>query len=153
MAEAPRIFLSYASEDKYWVKAFQASFAFEGIGVVRVVDYAAEDVGFGDLRARLDELIDGSAVVIAFVSADYCKKKWTIVEWEGALSEVERRRLVFVPIMLDADAITWWADQRRQGKLHALSHDYAYVKFTDSGGRRLEIRPEATQVNGIIARL
>ena len=46
MAEAPRIFLSYASEDKYWVKAFQESPAFEGVGVVRILDYAAEDVGF-----------------------------------------------------------------------------------------------------------
>jgi hypothetical protein len=40
MAEAPRIFLSYASEDKYWVQAFLASVAFQSVGVVRVLDYA-----------------------------------------------------------------------------------------------------------------
>jgi hypothetical protein len=153
MAEAPRVFLSYASEDKYWVNAFQTSLAFQGIGVVRVLDYAAEDVGFGDLAARLDERIEGSAVVIAFVSADYRNKQWTIAEWEGALSEAQRRRLVFVPIMLDADAMAWWKDQRQRGKLTALSRTFAYVNFTDAGGRRLEIRPEDTQVNGMIARL
>ena len=119
--DAPRIFLSYASEDKFWVRAFQGSVAFENVGVAQVLDYAAEDVGFGDLGQRLDERIQRSAVVIAFVSANYCKKQWTVAEWEGALTEAQRRRLVFVPIMLDADAIVWWKERRQQGTLTALS--------------------------------
>src|SRR5579871_1564947 len=112
--DAPRIFLSYASEDKYWVEAFRKSVAFENVGAARVLDYAAEDVGFGDLREKLDERIERSAVIIAFISAEYRKKQWTVAEWESALTEAQRRRLVFVPIMLDADAVVWWKERRQQ---------------------------------------
>jgi len=153
MPDAPRIFFSYASEDGYWVEAFRKSTAFKSIGGVRVLDYAAEEVGYGPLGAALDEQIHRSAVVIAFVSRDYYKKQWTIAEWEQSLTEAQRRRLLFVPIMLDADATAWWQSQRKQGKLTSLSRDYAYVTFTDAGGGRLDIRPEDTQVNGKIARL
>ena len=55
--------------------------------------------------------------------------------------------------MLDADAVSWWQDLRKQGKLTALSRDYAYVSFFDAAGRPLDIRPEDTQVNGKIAPL
>jgi hypothetical protein len=79
----PRIFFSYANEDKYWVEAFQKSTGFANVGVVRVLDYAAEEVGYGDLGERLNEQIHGSAVVIAFVSSNYCKKRWTVAEWGG----------------------------------------------------------------------
>jgi TIR domain len=149
----PRIFFSYASEDKFWVEGFQKSVGFANVGLVRVLDYAAEEVGYGDLGKKLNEQIDGSAVVVAFVSANYCKKKWTVAEWEKALTEVQRRRLVFVPLMLDADAVTWWQDLRKRGRLTALSRDYAYVSFFDAAGRPLDIRPEDTKVNGKIARL
>ena len=108
MGEAPRIFFSYASEDGFWVEAFKNSTAFKSIGVVVVLDYAADDAGYGPLKASLDEQIDRSAVVIAFVSTKYIRKKWTVAEWETSLSEAQRRRLVFVPIMLDGDAIAWW---------------------------------------------
>jgi hypothetical protein len=153
MPDAPRIFFSYASEDGYWVDAFKKSTAFKSIGGVRVLDYAAEEAGYGSLGAALNEQIYRSAVVIAFVSRDYYKKQWTIAEWEQSLTEAQRRRLLFVPIMLDADATAWWQSQRKQGKLTSLSRDYAYVTFTDAGGGRLDIRPEDTQVNGKIARL
>jgi hypothetical protein len=154
MPNAPRIFFSYASEDSYWVEAFKKSTAFKkSIGEVCVLDYAAEEVGYGPLGAALDKQVHQSAVVIAFVSRHYCKKRWTIAEWEQSLTEVQRRRLLFVPIMLDADATTWWQSQRKEGKLTSLSRDYAYVTFTDAGGGRLDIRPEDTQVNGMIARL
>jgi hypothetical protein len=153
MSDAPRIFFSYASEDGFWVEAFKKSTAFRSLGVVRILDYLAEEVGYGPLGAALDEQIHRSAVVVAFVSRDYCGKKWTVAEWEGTLTEAQRRRLIFVPLMLDADAIVWWQDRRREGKLSALSRDYAYVSFTDAGGRRLDIRPDDTLVNGKIARL
>ena len=149
----PRIFFSYASEDKFWVDAFQKSTGFANVGVVRVLDYAAEEVGYGGLGEKLNEQIQGSAVVIAFVSSNYCKKQWTVAEWEEALTEIQRRHLVFVPLMLDADAVTWWQNLRKRGKLSALSRDYAYVSFFDAAGRPLDIRPEDTQVNGKIARL
>ena len=32
----PRIFFSYASEDKFWVEAFRRSTGFLSVGVVRV---------------------------------------------------------------------------------------------------------------------
>jgi hypothetical protein len=154
MPDAPRIFFSYASEDGYWVEAFKNSTAFKSVvWGVRVLDYKAEAAGYGSLRAALDEQINRSAVVIAFVSRDYCRKLWTIAEWEQSLTEAQRRRLLFVPIMLDADATAWWKSQRKQGKLTSLSLDYSYVTFTDAGGGRLDIRPEDTQVNGMIARL
>jgi hypothetical protein len=153
MGEAPRIFFSYASEDGFWVEAFEKSTAFKNIGVVRVFDYAAEEVGYGPLKASLDDQIDRSAVVIAFVSTNYIRKEWTVAEWESSLSEAQRRRLVFVPIMLDADAIAWWKGLRTQGKLSALSRDYAYVSFLDGGGRRVEIRPEDTAPNEKISNL
>ncbi len=153
MAEAPRIFLSYASEDGYWVEAFTKSTAFKNIGVVRVLDYAAESAAYGPLRQALNEQINRSAVVIAFVSTDYTRKTWTVAEWESSLSEAQRRRLVFVPIVLDADAIVWWKEQRQLGRLAALSRDYAYESFIDASGKRLAIRPEDTRVNEMIARL
>jgi hypothetical protein len=103
--DAPRIFFSYAGEDGYWVEAFRKSTAFKSIGSVHVLDYAAEEVGYGSLGAALDVQIHRSAVVIAFVSRDYYKKQWTIAEWEQSLTEAQRRRLLFVPIMLDADCL------------------------------------------------
>ena len=131
----------------------RSSRAFKSIGAVQVLDYAAEEVGYGPLGEALDEQIDRSAVVIAFVSRDYCKKQWTVAEWEHSLTEAHRRRLLFVPLMLDADATVWWESLRKRAKLTALSRDYAYVSFTDAGGGRLDVRPEDTRVNGKIARL
>ncbi len=56
----PRIFFSYASQDKFWVEAFQKSAGFANVGVVRVLDYAAEQVGYGDLKEKLNEQIKSS---------------------------------------------------------------------------------------------
>ena len=149
---APRIFFSYASEDSVWVDAFQKSKGFD-IGEARVLDYKAEEVGYGALKEALDEQIEGSAVVVAFVSVDYYKKIWTVAEWEKSLTEAQRGRLVFVPIMLDADAVDWWRRLRGEGKLSSLSRDYSYWSFLDAGGRRLDITPGETVVNGKIFRL
>jgi hypothetical protein len=153
MCEAPRIFFSYASDDVWWVEAFKLSAAFTTIGNVKVLDYSAEDAGYGPLKEALDKQINRSSVVIAFVSADYTKKTWTVAEWESSLSEAQRRRLVFVPIMLDADAKVWWERLRNQGKLGGLSRDYAYVSFVDGAGNRLLIRPEDAVGNEKIAHL
>jgi TIR domain len=137
LSDAPRIFLSYTSEDAYWVAEFEQSLGF-AIGSVGVLHYAAEEVDYGYLRERLDEQIHRSAVVIAFVSSNYCKKKWTVAEWDETLTFSQRRRLVFVPLMLDADAIDWWKRQREEGKLSALPSYYGYVSFFDEAGFQLD---------------
>ena len=151
--DTPRIFFSYASEDKYWVDAFRDPHWFGGIGTVGILDYAADDVGGGELQAVIDMQLEGNALVLVFVSENYRKKSWTVSEWEKALSESQRRRLIFVPLMLDADAKIWWRQLRQDGKLTALSRDYQYVDFTDAGGRTIDISPNDSRITGKIARL
>jgi hypothetical protein len=68
----------------------------------------------------------------------YCKK-YTLKEWWQALSEFNRRRLVSVPIMIDADAKAWWVEQKQLGNLSELGSDYAYSDFTDGSGNVLDI--------------
>ncbi len=69
------------------------------------------------------------------------------------MTEAQRRRLIFVPLMLDTDAVTWWEDLQKQGKLTSLSKDYQYETFFDTAGRPLDITPGDALVNGLIARL
>src|ERR1700681_3869105 len=100
---APRVFFSYAGEDWWWFdELFRPYFK---VGPVRILDYKDESVAFGELTSALNGRIEGSAAVVAFVSGKYLRKKWTVAEWEKGLTEAERRRLVFVPILLDADSI------------------------------------------------
>jgi hypothetical protein len=132
---APHVFLSYAGEDEWWVQLFRPYFS--NVGPVRIFDYKADGIPFGELRAALDEQISASMAVIAFVSKYYREKEWTVAEWEKSLDEVERRRLIFVPIMLDAEAITWWQKLRRDGHLTGLNRDYQYADFTDGGNYAL----------------
>lgn len=150
----PKIFLSFASEDGYWVRWFTHKDWFGlQIGNVIVENYLAGDnLDFGPLRSWLDQRIDEATVVIAFISEFYREKKWTDVEWNKALTEVQRRRLIFVPIMLDAGAKAWWADLLDQGKLSALPDDYMYSDFTDDRGDRLAIA-DNDRVQTKIARL
>ncbi len=128
--EAPRIFFSYAGEDSWWVKIFRSRF---DLGVVQILDYRADSVPFGPLEQALNNQIERAAVVVAFVSMKYIKKEWTVAEWGKSLSEAQCRRLIFVPIMLEADAILWWRELRRDGKLSALSRDFQYADFTGDG--------------------
>jgi hypothetical protein len=127
-----RIFFSYAGADEYWVQLFKEYFKPRN---VKIIDYQAENiVQFGPLQEALNERIEGSAVVVAFVSKKYTTRQWTVAEWERGLQEVDRRRLIFVPIMLDVDAIEWWQSLRRNNHLTSLSRDYQYADFTDSSG-------------------
>jgi hypothetical protein len=143
--EAYRVFFSYASEDQSWVRVFKNWFKPTGVHV-KIIDYLADDaIGFGELGKALDEQIYRSAVVIAFVSASYRAKTWTVREWEQSLSEVQRRRLLFVPVMLDADGKAWWRRLRADQKLTQLSRDYQYEDFTTIGGDPLEIDSMGTR--------
>jgi hypothetical protein len=129
---APRVFFSYAGDDKFWVDLFRRYFV-DVLQDVSIFDYRADAVGYGPLSDALDEEIEGSAVVVAFVTKDYQQKEWTVAEWEKSLTEVQRRRLIFVPIMLDADGKEWWQALRRKTRLTALTRDYQYEDFTVGG--------------------
>jgi hypothetical protein len=125
---APRVFLSYASEDAWWVKSFTQRDLFGlQLGNVRVENYIVdENLSFGDLKPWIDKHLDKATVVIAFVSEFYRKKQWTLEEWQRSLTEYQRRRLIFVPVMLDADAKAWWAKLRDTGRLSELGSNYQY---------------------------
>jgi hypothetical protein len=140
-AKVPKIFLSFASEDGYWVKWFTHRDWFGlPLGNVIVENYLVnERLDFGPLRIWLEQQIDDATVVIAFVSEYYRQKQWTSVEWNKALTESHRRRLIFVPVMLDADAKAWWDDLLQKGGLSGLSPDYMYSDFTDGYGERVTI--------------
>jgi hypothetical protein len=138
---APRVFLSYASEDAWWVKSFTQRDLFGlQLGNVRVENYIVdENLSFGDLKPWIDKHLDKATVVIAFVSEFYRKKQWTLEEWQRSLTEYQRRRLIFVPVMLDADAKAWWAKLRDTGRLSELGSNYQYSDFTDDNGGPVQI--------------
>ncbi len=129
---APRVFFSYTGDDEWWIDLFRPFFK---VGPVRILDYKDESVAFGELRKALDGRIEGSDVVVAFVSRNYIDRKWTVAEWEKGLSEAEQRRLIFVPILLDADSIVWWEQRRLEKRLPGLSDDYQPSIFSNDNGR------------------
>jgi hypothetical protein len=141
MANPPKIFLSYASEDGPWVNWFTRKEWFAGqIGVVTLENYLAGDnLEFGELTKWVDEQISEATVVIAFISKFYRDKDWTKVEWDKTLTEFRRRRLIFVPVMLDAEARAWWQQLRQRGDLNVLPGDYMYSDFTNDRGEPLPI--------------
>jgi hypothetical protein len=154
MSVPPKIFLSYASEDAYWVDKFTDMKWFTSqIGAVEIQKYlAADNVDFGGIAAWVSKQVDGASVVIAFISEFYRKKQWTKVELGEALTAYQRKRLVFVPIMMDSAALAWWAELRKKGDLFALPRDYAYNEFIGSEGFRVKIDGD-DEVQGKIARL
>jgi hypothetical protein len=146
---APRVFLSYASEDHWWVELFQKYF---DLGNVVFVNCTADAVGFGELKTAIDEGVESSVAVVAFVSEKYASQEATVTAWEKSLSETNRRRLIFVPVMLDADGIDWWQRLRRSGGLSSLGRDYQFANFTDGGGYALP-GPDKPQYLQRIAKL
>jgi TIR domain len=131
----PKIFLSFASEDDPWIRWFVKDIWFtKQIGNVRLQDYAAGDnLEFGELGQWVDEHVDEAAAVVAFISQYYMQKKWTVEELKKTMTAFRRKRLIFVPVMMDAEAKNWWADLRRQGELNALPVDYMYCDYTVGG--------------------
>jgi TIR domain len=152
----PKIFLSYAGEDSNWVKWFTHEDWFGsklGNVIVEKYDQVGNRLDFGPLRNWLDQQINEATVVIAFVSRFYQQKQWTGVEWNKALNEFHRRRLIFVPVMLDADAKGWWKNLQQQA---ALPDDYIYSDFTDGNGQRVMIdnnQKAQTQIEKLAERI
>jgi len=137
MPKAPRVFLSYASEDRHWVKQFKGWFC-DLLGNVFVVDFLdGNNLDFGPLEEWLNEQVDEAAVMVAFVSDSYIEKAWTIVEWQRGLTQAKREKSIFVPVMMHADAKAWWEQLRKDGKLDALPQDFQYADLTDEGRRAL----------------
>src|ERR1700730_11724574 len=153
-AKVPKIFLSFASQDGFWVKWFTHQDWFGSqLGNVIIENYLVnERLDFGPLRSWLEQQIDEETVVIAFIYKNYQEKQWTGVEWNKALSEFHRRRLIFVPVMLDAEAKAWWDDLLQKGGLSGLSPDYMYSDFTDAYSEQVNIG-ENSAVQMKIARL
>jgi TIR domain len=130
---APRIFLSYASEDVNWVQQFKRWFV-GPLGNVVVIDFKdGSALDFGQLGPWLDQRADEAAVMVAFVSCNYPEKVWTRAEWHSGLTKTQLGQLIFVPVMMDADAKLWWAKLRKQGELSALPPDYQFADFVVEG--------------------
>jgi hypothetical protein len=133
-----RVFLSFAREDWPWVESFIKPAWFK-IAPAEIQSYLTGDnLEFGELGKWIDKTVNEAAAVIAFISENYRQKAATLAEFDQALSAHQKGRLIFVPIMLDADAKIWWALRRKKGSLCALPDDYIYSDFTD-GIDRLEI--------------
>jgi hypothetical protein len=133
-----KVFLSFASEDWPWVEQFTHPGWFN-IDPAKLQNYKTGDnLEFGELGKWIDKTVDEAAAVIAFISEHYRKKSaTTVAEFDRALTGYQKRRLIFVPIMLDDDAKAWWAERRQQGSLSALPDQYVYSDFTKIG--RLDI--------------
>jgi len=142
---APRVFLSYASDDAIWVHQFKQWFV-ESLGTVVVVDFKdGSNLEFGPLAPWLDARVSEASAMVAFVSRNYTRKFWTHQEWLKGLTKTQRGQLIFIPVMMDADAKVWWAKLRRDGELSALPPDYQYADFTVAG-QPVEIDPASPVV-------
>jgi hypothetical protein len=152
MQTIPKIFLSYASEDHPWVENFLQVFS-ENVGGVKIQDFKAGDnLEFGELQKWVDESVSEATAVVAFVSEYYQNKDWTLAEWKKTVNEYRRRRLLFVPIMLDVEAKSWWANLRTQGDLWEIPIDYMYCNYVNPTGGRVRIWRD-DEVQGRIVKL
>ena len=151
----PIVFLSFASEDAAWKINFVNPAWFSNIlGVVKTVDYQAGDaVPFGPINDWAAGKIRSAAVFVAFVSESYIQKEIPLLEWHTALSEVRRKELIFVPILLDAAAKRWWIDLKERGQLRDLGGDYAYADFTDGSGKPCQILTTFGPVDIVVRRI
>jgi hypothetical protein len=130
---APRVFLSYASEDLNWVHQFKR-WLVGPLGDVVLVDFRdGSNLEFGPLGPWLDARVDEAAVMVAFVSRNYIEKVWTRAEWDSGLTKTQLGQLIFVPVMMDPDAKLWWAQLRKRGKFAALPPDYQFADFAVEG--------------------
>ena len=136
MPLAPRVFFSYASEDFSWVQQFKEKFTAQLGGVVVVEDFKdGGNLTFGSLEPWLDRRVDEATVIVAFVSRHYYGKDWTVAEWHRGLTKAQTGQLIFVPVMMDADAKMWWSRLRSKGELRALPPDYQYSNFATDAGK------------------
>jgi hypothetical protein len=149
--KAPRVFLSYASEDVNWVIEFKR-FLVGPLGNVVIDDFKnGGNLQFGKLGPWLDQKVSEASVMIAFVSSTYAQKDWTKDEWQLGLTKRQRGQLIFVPVMMDADAKTWWNVLRKNGELALLPADFQYVDFTHEGRRATIEGSRVQQISDLAA--
>jgi hypothetical protein len=145
MADAKKVFLSYSSADIFWKKNFTDEDVFGLGGDVTLIDYK-DTSNFGPIKEWLTEQISNAAAVILFLSEHYVSQEYPIFEFWKSLEERTRRQIIFVPIMMDAQAIAWWREQKEIGRLNVLMSgddgEFAYSNFTDGG------KPEILCDNG-----
>jgi len=147
------VFLSYASEDQWWKDSFTDDSWFN-LGNVKVEDYLmGGNLPFGHLKEWLNEQINGAAVFVAIVSQNYINKKYPLAEWAAGLSATARQKIVFVPILIDAEAKSWWSEQKKSENLRDLGDDYAYSDFTNSYGQPCTIRADFGPVDSVTRRI
>lgn len=147
-----RVFLSFASEDGDWKEAFTDPLWFgNSLGNVDVVDYQlGGNLPFGPLQEWLETEINEAAVFVAFVSQDYIAKKYPLQEWRIGLSAKAQKKLVFVPVLIDAHAKEWWSELKKNGQLGELEKDYNYGDFTDGRGHRCHTTGGRGHLNTIV---
>jgi hypothetical protein len=155
VGSAPVLFLSFASEDAAWKTNFVNPVWFGNIlGTTHIVDYQnGGALPFGPIDDWATDKIRRAAVFVAFVSEFYIQKKFPLFEWHSALSDVSRKELIFVPVLLDSAAKQWWTDLKQRGELRVLGGDYAYADFTDGSGKPLQINTAIGPVDSVVRKI
>jgi tetratricopeptide (TPR) repeat protein len=156
VAPAPIVFLSFASEDAAWKANFVEPMWFGNIlGSVTIIDDQNGDTLSSS--GAIDNWVAGrsrsTAVFVAFISEHYIQKRFPLLEWHAALSEEHRKRLIFVPILLDSSAKHWWINLKEIDRLRNLGGDYAYVDFTDGSGKPVQINTTLGPVDSVVRRM
>jgi hypothetical protein len=162
---APRIFLSYSRPDTSWVKNFcHPDYFGSNLGNLVLDDYQ-DTVTFGSISEWIEQHVDSSAALIAFISSDYTLSKFSQLEWDLAVQLYNDGRLVLLPVIMDRDAKDWWNGEKLGPKFGIISREgrdeFGYLDFADprTGRHPMEIRTEdgtidrATQKIKEVARL
>jgi hypothetical protein len=139
-----QVFLSYASEDSSWKRLFADPKWFgKNLGNAIVKDYemARDELPFGPLGEWIKNHVDEAAAFVAIISKNYLQKADTEKEWTSAISKMaEGNKLIFVPVLIDAEALDWWNVLKTVGPLPpGLSADYEAANFVLPGGITREI--------------
>lgn len=143
-----RVFLSYASSNTGWVQNFcDADWFLANIGTVELVNYK-EMANVGSVKDWISDEVGASGALIAFISSDYIVSKYSNEEWRIAIDFHKKKKLVLVPVVMDAKAKEWWAERKHEFGLAESSDSYAYLDLSDgshpqdiiskSGGRPVD---------------
>jgi hypothetical protein len=129
---APRVFLSYSQANTSWVKNFCREDWFgSNLGNLVLDDYK-DTVTFGSIREWIDQHVDSSAALIAFISSAYTQSKFSQHEWELAVQLYNSGHLVLLPVILDRDAKNWWNGEKLGPKFGIIGQDeFGYLDFAD----------------------
>jgi hypothetical protein len=149
------VFLSYARSNLSWVTNFKKWLAPQLGGAI--LDDYLEQSSFGDIEENLRSRISGSYAFLVFFSKHYCEQKYTLFEWWAALkrcdTELHRKRLTFVPILLDNDARAWWPSLLQDERCPEWVRRYAYEDFTSPDGSPLAINSQYGPIDSVTSRI